>query len=105
MSLPEVRSEPKVPTAPPPSVAAPGLGAGTVVALPRSAAPRPFYSHRIITLADNQDWCVACGPEPRPEVECLPGLRRCESCEQSPGLINDRGFYVCGSCHNGGARW
>jgi hypothetical protein len=108
MNLPEVQSEPEAltTTIAPPSVEAPGRGAGRVVALPRPAAPRPFYGgHRIITLASGQDWCVACGPEPRPDVECLPDLRRCESCQQSPGLINDQGFYVCGSCHNGGARW
>lgn len=103
MSLQEVQFEP-TPTASPPSEMAPGHGAGESYPS-QDTTPRPFYSHRIITLADNQDWCVACGPEPRPEVECLPGLRRCESCNQSPGLINDHGFYVCGACHNGGRRW
>lgn len=109
MSLQEVQSEPKMPTASPPSESSSWIGAGEVVALPRSSAPRPFSSHWITTLPDGADWCVVCGPEPRPDVECLPGVRRCdvqrcESCRKAPGpgLINDHGFYVCGHCVNGG---
>ncbi len=103
MSLSEVRFEPKMPTASPPSVAAPGLGAGGHHP-PVVGTPRPFYSHRIVTLADNQDWCVGCGSEPRPEVECRPGTPRCDSCEQHPADYVDFGYRVCSSCWSGGRR-
>ena len=102
MSVQEVRFEPKMPTASPPSVAAPGLGAEGIVALPRSQSPRPFYSHRLVTLSSGLDWCVTCGSEPRPEVECLPGVPRCDSCGIHPGLIDDYGYKVCPTCKNGG---